>query len=66
VGQPEKRFRKLAYGVETFEIHFNEPQFLALLVRNGLVPIATYTLSESMRDGVSDAQRTYVCSKLPA
>lgn len=65
VGQPEKRFRKLAYGVETFEIHFKEPQFLALLVRNGLAPIATYTLSESIRDGVGDAQRTYVCSRLP-
>jgi SAM-dependent methyltransferase len=66
LGQPEKRYRKLAYGVETIEIHFSEPQFLALLVSHRLEPIAVYTLSESVKDGIGDAQRTYVCQKVLA
>ena len=64
LGQPEKRYRKLAYGVETVEIHFNEPQFLALLAESGLQLIATYTLSEGMAGGIGKAERTYVCKKV--
>ncbi len=65
-GQPEQWYRKQAYGVEIVEIHFNEPEFLALLVSNGLELIATHTLSEECAD-VSlirgQASRTYVCRK---
>ncbi|QHE83756.1 class I SAM-dependent methyltransferase [Hydrogenophaga sp. BPS33] len=63
LGQPNKTFRKLAYGVETVEIHFNEPDFLALLTRHGLDPIETLTLDESVVSGVGSASRTYVCRK---
>lgn len=65
LGQPNKYYRKLAYGVETVEIHFNEPQFLELLASYGLELIATYTLDESVLDGVGSAVRTYVCRKIP-
>lgn len=65
-GQPERWFRKQAYGVETVEIHFNERDFLVLLAKNGLELIAAYTLSEEYTD-VSFTQgyanRTYVCRK---
>jgi SAM-dependent methyltransferase len=64
LGQPEKRFRKSAYGVEMVEIHFNEPQFLLLLAQHGLALIATYTLFETVSSGVGSAQRTYVCKKV--
>ena len=65
-GQPERWYRKQAYGVETVEIHFNEPEFLSLLDKTGLELIATYTLSEE-NAGASASQgsatRTYVCRK---
>lgn len=65
-GQPEQWYRKQAYGVETVEVHFNEPEFLALLERNGLELLVTYTLhEESLDTGRSrgHAIRTYVCRK---
>lgn len=65
-GQPEQWYRKEAYGVETVEIHFNEPELLALLNKNGLELIATYTLSEVSVDASrtqGSATRTYVCMK---
>jgi ubiquinone/menaquinone biosynthesis C-methylase UbiE len=65
-GQPEQWYSKQAYGVETVEIHFNEPEFLALLVSNGLELIATHTLSEECADQSrirGQACRTYVCRK---
>ena len=65
-GQPEQWYRKQAYGVETVEIHFNEPEFLALLDKSGLELIATYTLNEESADATRSqghASRTYVCSK---
>lgn len=65
IGQPNKTFRKLAYGVETVEIHFNEPEFLALLARSGLELMDTHTLDENLVQGVGSASRTYVCRKLP-
>jgi SAM-dependent methyltransferase len=63
LGQPNVYYRKQAYGVETVEIHFNEPQLLKLFERQGLRLIATYTLDESVRGGVGSANRTYVCRK---
>ena len=65
-GQPERWFRKQAYGVETVEIHFNEPAFLALLEEHGLELLATYTLHEEgdtadLARGT--AVRTYACRK---
>lgn len=65
-GQPEQWYRKQAYGVETVEIHFNEPEFLTLLDDNGFELIATYTLSEESIDikrTKGNASRTYVCRK---
>jgi ubiquinone/menaquinone biosynthesis C-methylase UbiE len=63
LGQPNKYYRKHAFGVETVEIHFNEPQFLQLLADNGLVLLATHTLDEIVVKGVGNATRTYVLSK---
>lgn len=65
-GQQEQWYRKNAYGVETVEIHFNEPEFLQLLAKYGLELIATYTLSEESTDTdrlLGHANRTYVCRK---
>lgn len=65
-GQPERWYRKKAYGVESLEIHFNEPEFLALLSKNGLELISTYTLSEDSENEFAtqgSANRTYVCRK---
>ena len=63
LGRPNKYYRKRAYGVETVEIHFNEPQFLQLLMDKGLEILATYTLDETMMQGIGSATRTYVCQK---
>jgi SAM-dependent methyltransferase len=62
-GQPNKYYRKLAYGVETVEIHFNEPQFLELLRLNGLHLIETWTLSEDGSGSQGSAVRTYLCRR---
>lgn len=64
LGQPNQYYRKHAYGVETVEIHFNEPQFLQLLAQHGLEVIATHTLDETVHNGVGTANRTYVCRKI--
>lgn len=64
LGKPNVYYRKQAYGVETVEIHFNEPQLLALLAKLGLDLIATYTLDESVQGGEGSANRTYVCRKI--
>lgn len=66
-GQPEQWYRKQAYGVETVEIHFNEPDFLALLVRSGLELLVTNTLHEESLNAdrvQGHAIRTYVCRKI--
>jgi ubiquinone/menaquinone biosynthesis C-methylase UbiE len=65
-GRPEQWYRKQAYGVETVEIHFNEPEFLALLDRSGLELLATHTLHEESQGADlarGHAIRTYVCRK---
>ena len=64
--KPEQWYRKQAYGIDSVEIHFNETDFLALLDKNGLDVIGTYTLNEesvasSQKEGY--ANRTYVCRK---
>lgn len=64
LGQPNVYYRKQAYGVETAEIHFNEPQFLQLMADTGLELLATYTLDETIHSGVGSANRTYVCRKI--
>jgi SAM-dependent methyltransferase len=64
LGQPNRYYRKQAYGVETVEIHFNEPEFLALLAAIGLSLIATHTLDEVLHNGIETATRTYVCKKI--
>lgn len=63
IGQANKYYRKLAYGVETIEIHFNEPQFLQLLSEHGFDILEIHTLSESTSQGIGSASRTYVCRK---
>jgi SAM-dependent methyltransferase len=65
-GRPEQWYRKQAYGIETIEIHFSEPELLAMLDKNGLELIATYTLHEeslSANRTQGYAIRTYVCRK---
>lgn len=65
-GQPERWYRKQAYGVETVEIHFNEPAFITLLNQHNLELVATYTLHEELAyldPGMGNAVRTYVCRK---
>lgn len=66
LGRPNMHYRKYAYGVETIEIHFNEPEFLMLLKNSGLEVVATYTLDENASGGVGTANRTYVCRKIAA
>lgn len=66
LGQPNKYYRKQAYGVETVEIHFNEPQFLQLLADCGLELLTVHTLSEDVSQGAGSATRTYVCKKISA
>ena len=66
-GQPQQNYRKLAYGIETIEIHFNEAHFLHLLNLNGLEIVNTYTLSQVIEESLSAkgrACRTYLCKKL--
>ncbi len=67
IGHTNKHFRKQAYGVETVEIHFNEPDFIDLLKLHHLDVVATYTLNEE-RDSLNplqgNANRTYVCRKV--
>lgn len=65
-GQPEQWYRKQAYGVETVEIHFNEPELLLLFADYGLELVTTYTLHEEDLDASGTrghANRTYVCRK---
>nr|WP_315495531.1 class I SAM-dependent methyltransferase [uncultured Rhodoferax sp.] len=61
--QSTMHFRKLAYGVETVEIHFGEAEFLALLDKHGLTLMDVQTLDEDVHQGAMTAVRTYVCSK---
>lgn len=65
-GEPTKYFRKQAYGVETIEIHFSEPQLLDIFRVRGLHVLATFTLTENVDPHDSrkgNAMRTYLCRK---
>lgn len=64
IGRSDRYFRKKAYGVETVEIHFNEPEFIERIVASGLKVIATYTLDETSQESFGAATRTYVCEKI--
>ena len=54
---------KLAYGVQTVEIHFNESELVALLARHGLPVIGVESISTDWRDGDAFAIKTYLCEK---
>lgn len=59
---PTEFFRKEAYGVETFEIHFSEQELLKLFLQNGLIVERRIDLTrEALPSGVVTAVRTYVC-----
>jgi hypothetical protein len=62
--QSTMHFRKLAYGIETIEIHFGEAEFLALIDKHGLTMMEVYTLDEDVHQGVKTSVRTYVCRKV--
>ncbi|WP_253958363.1 methyltransferase domain-containing protein [Rhizobium sp. WYJ-E13] len=65
-GEPTKYFRKQAYGVETVEIHFSEPELLDLFELHGLEVQATFTLNNSPDPddpSKGSANRTYLCRK---
>jgi len=65
-GQPERWYRKMAYGVETVEIHFNEIEFVSLLDAAGFELLNAYTLdgpNPDVMDIFGSAIRTYVCRK---
>ena len=58
-------YTKLAYGVETLEIHFNEQALVEAFVRNGLrlAAINTHAISWDAARGDALAQKTYLCVK---
>ena len=66
LSEETKFYKKLAYGVETIEIHFNEAALIELFDVNGLTLINTINIDEEV-DATSgfvvSANRTYVCSK---
>jgi SAM-dependent methyltransferase len=63
-GHPTTHFRKLAYGVETVEIHFGEAELKRLFAKYGLEILEVLTMDEDVRQGVMTAVRTYVCRKV--
>jgi SAM-dependent methyltransferase len=67
LGLPNQYYRKIAYDVETIEIHFNEPDLLALFSRYDLHPIGVVTLQRVPDPVVRNAwhiQRSYLCRKV--
>jgi SAM-dependent methyltransferase len=64
-GLANQYYRKLAYGVETIEIHFNEDELLAVFARSGLEVLRILPQTGTIAvDGATDsACRTYVCRK---
>lgn len=61
-GPAHRTFTKLAYGVETVEIHFSEAALMAEFSKCGLAVVKTWTLSE---EASGDAVRSYLCAKAP-
>jgi SAM-dependent methyltransferase len=63
VGAETAYFRKTAYGIDTFEIHFSEAELLELFRHHGLAVTRTIDLSEErLASGTIKATRTYVCA----
>jgi hypothetical protein len=60
---PTTFFRKLAYGIQTIEIHFNEEELLSLFRKHGLSVIAISTLDISWKAGDAYATKEYICEK---
>jgi len=58
-------FRKKAYGVDTFEIHFNEHQLIQRMRKHGLNLADVNSISTSWVPGLSDALaiKTYLLTK---
>ncbi|MBI3790825.1 MAG: class I SAM-dependent methyltransferase, partial [Gemmatimonadetes bacterium] len=61
---PTTYYRKLAYDVETVEIHFNEAELVGLFARHGLRLIGIETLDVQWRAGDAYATKEYVCEKV--
>ena len=57
-------FSKLAHGVKTVEIHFNEQELVALFAKHGLYVSGIYTLDASWRRGDAYATKSYLCCKV--
>jgi ubiquinone/menaquinone biosynthesis C-methylase UbiE len=56
-------FRKLAYDVQTVEIHFNEQELVSLFAKHGLSVIGVSTLDLRWKAGDAYAMKEYVCEK---
>lgn len=56
-------FTKLAYGVKTLEIHFNEQELVSCMRSHGLLVSAIVTLDAGWHDGDARATKTYLCEK---
>jgi len=58
-------YQKMAYGVETVEIHFNEQDLVELFARHGLavIDINTHSLSWDPERLDALAMKTYLCRK---
>lgn len=56
-------FTKEAYGIPTFEIHFNEDELLQLLKSNNLDVVDEEIISETDMSGDILLQKTYFCIK---
>lgn len=60
-GSMNRTFTKLAYGIETVEIHFGEKALLDMFARHGLSVVGTWVLSEEPSGA---AVRSYLCTKI--
>jgi len=58
-------FTKKAYGIETFEIHFNEQKLIRLFQQQGLrvVDVNTHAINWDVKLADALAMKTYLCKK---
>lgn len=61
---PTTYFTKLAYGVKTVEIHFNEQELVSLFAKHALYVVGIYTLDAAWRRGDAYATKSYLCRKI--
>lgn len=59
-------FTKLAYGVKTVEIHFQESELVERMARAGLRVVGIRTLQADWRQGDAFAMKSYLCEKQAA